>query len=217
MAGAPSGGTPSNTGGAPGSAGGSASGGEVASGGDPGNGSCAETLTVGPQGYVTSLGEGSTCWNGYSYVGTTGVVNDLTPTDFDSCETSCSLCASGSLDADDTYQAAVYFGFAVAQERGDATPEGFQAPLASPLTVSYTNPGGSELRIELVGSSQRWCRTVSPSSSSGTLTLPFSSFQTECWDTLGDPYDGEPLRAVQLVVPSRAVATPFSACLVDFH
>ena len=58
----------------------------------------------------------------------------------------------------------------------------------------------------------RWCYPLT--GSSGTVTIPWGSFNTECWDGTGTNYSGEPLEAVMLIVPGDdASYVSFNICL----
>jgi len=62
------------------------------------------------------------------------------------------------------------------------------------------------------GATSRWCYALA--GASGIVTIPYSSFNTACWDGTGLPYAGEALTGVQLTVPGNGLyETPFSFCL----
>ncbi len=60
---------------------------------------------------------------------------------------------------------------------------------------------------------ESWCATTT----GATDRIPWSSFNTMCWDGSGTTYDGTtPLRAVKVMIPGEAVGdAPFDFCLND--
>jgi hypothetical protein len=91
------------------------------------------------------------------------------------------------------------------------------APTGTGMTVSFTKTGTFPLRVQIqaVGGgtdeTKRWCYTVTGAS---PVTIPYTSFNTKCWDDSGTAYAKQPLEAVLLLVPGDpAAATTFEACL----
>lgn len=218
----PTGGTPAGgalpTGGTP-------AGGALPTGGTPATGgsgggtpiTCGAGWAVSDGGFVTAPGA-SGCWRGYAYTGTGSVVGStITPTSFGTCGSPCMLCASGTVAADIDYAGIALLGFNVNQ-MSDSDVAGTVMPTGTGLTVSFTNPGGSPLRIQIGGpnastsETDRWCYNLS--GSSGTITIPYTGFSTTCWNTTGVAYAKQPLQTVQLLVPGDDLtAVPFNICL----
>ncbi len=104
----------------------------------------------------------------------------------------------------------------------DSTTLGTWTPTGTTgITVSFTNPGGSALRVQIQGlngatvASDRWCYPLT--GASGTVTIHWATFNTDCWDNTGTYYSGQPLSAVMIIVPGGNVSTvSYSICLNSF-
>jgi hypothetical protein len=190
------------------------------------------------QGYVVSG-----AWAGYAWpVGVTSSASDagtttITPADFSGVAAGATeLCIQGSVGAD--YSSAALLGMNVNQARVEA--DGGSQPGAdggfpstqtvaiggSGITVQYTNPGGSPLRVQIqtqpeaTDPTTRWCANLS--GLGGTETIPWSVFwggvgdnTLGCWNSGGiNPPAGTAISAVVLVVPGDiAAAVPYDICL----
>ena len=98
-----------------------------------------------------------------------------------------------------------YLGFTIAQDRGSSTAATV-TPTGTSLTFTFSaTTGGLPIRAEVYSSSMLWCYTISTPS---PVTIPYSSFNTHCWDNTGTSYAKQPIENVQLVVPGGATATP---------
>lgn len=180
-------------------------------GGDPPDGTCSEAFRVQDGGYVTSLGE--SCWRGYAYTVADTLGTLIAPTDFSGCASASCLCASGTLAGDETFQTYAGLGFALDQDPMLDAPEGLVSPSGSGLTISYVNTGSSSLRVQISDGTTRWCYD-GLTGTDGTVTIPYTSFNTECWvGGSGDYYLGQPISTVQLVMPGAASSVPFNVCL----
>jgi hypothetical protein len=103
----------------------------------------------------------------------------------------------------------------------DATALGTWTPASissGGVTVNVSNNGTSTLRVQIQGPSgatdatDRWCATMITFNQ--TVTIPWSSFNTSCWDGLGTRYAGQPLEAVMILVPGdNLYSVPYSFCL----
>lgn len=208
------GGTVTQTGGAStvgGSAGASGGGGLVIE--------CEAAYTVSNDGFVKAPGKGGACWHGYAYTDA-GAESTVAPESFKSCGASCMICAEGEVGNSDEEYAIV--GFNIAQKPGMATP-GTIAPTGTGLTVNFQKTGTFPLRVQIQAGSaatQRWCYTI-PATSTGTVTIPYTMFNTECWEGgAGTAYAMQPLQAVLLLVPgsmAAEAATPYSACITSIQ
>lgn len=215
------GGTGGTTGGTGGSVAGT--GGSIAgAGGGAGTGpsSCTGSWLVSETGYVTSPGT-SSCWQGHGWTSSFGTNSSIAPADFSLCGTPCSLCATGVVGAEIDFSGVGIVGMNLNQLAGD-TVAGTITPSSTSLTVSFTNPGGSPLRVQIQGpngdllESDRWCYELT--GVSGTVTIPYSSFNTQCWLNTGYFYGGEPLEALILLVPGSDIYdVPFDICLTGAH
>jgi hypothetical protein len=201
-----------STGGTGGSTGGVGGGG---SGGEAGGGTieCGTGFETHDGGYVTSPGS-SGCWQGYAYTVTDSLGSLVTPADFSGCTGSpCSLCVSGVVAADLDYGGYVGLGFNANQIDEMDAPKNSVVPTGTGLTVGWTNTGGSGLRVQIQNATTQWCYTLT--GASGTVTIPYSAFMTQCWEGGASVYyAGEAITGMQLTVPGNGIyTTPFNFCL----
>jgi hypothetical protein len=169
------------------------------------------TPTIADSGYVT-VSAGTTVLAGFVSSATGGSGSSIALT-FDST----SFCASGTVGKNSTYNCWATAGFTVNQSQTGMS--GSSSPLAfsgSTVTVSYVNTGGSTLEFQLYDGSNYWCSYLPASTSPTTKTIPFSSFNTKCWDNSGTTFvSGTPITAVDLVVPgSNTTPTPYNFCFL---
>ncbi len=115
--------------------------------------------------------------------------------------------------ADPSYRTYAMIGVNLNQASTGGSPNPY-TPTVGSITFNVSNPGGSTVYVTLMAadSTTRWCYVLT--SSNNSVTLPYSSFNTTCWDGKGTAYTGEPLTSLGLVVPpSATTATVFSMCL----
>jgi hypothetical protein len=176
-------------------------------------------------------------WHGYAW--TAGVtsaasgagITTITPISFSGVSDGATeLCVAGSIGAAPDYGGVAVIGVEVNQPRmgpdgGD--PQAQTVAIGgSGVTVSYTNPGATSIRVQIqtldgaTSPTGRWCATLL--GSGGTETVPWSSFwggvtdgTKGCWNSGGNnPPLGTQIESVGLVVPgSNMAAVPFSFCL----
>ena len=91
-------------------------------------------------------------------------------------------------------------------------------PAGNGLTVTVTKTVDSPLRVQIQGpnggtdANDRWC---APLIGSGGF-VPWSAFNTKCWDGSGTAYAKQPIVSVSLLVPGANVsAVPFAFCLTS--
>ncbi len=171
------------------------------------------TATGGSGGADTRYKSGP--WAGYVWTAYAGTTTTITPTTFTTSTPP--FCVSGSVGPMTDYSGYAMIGYNINQTAtiGTWTPTG-----TTGLTISYTNSGGSELRVQLSGpngstlASDRWCFILS-AVASGSVTIPWGSFSTACWTpSTGTYYSGQPLAGVSLLVPGgSSSAVPYSFCL----
>lgn len=162
-------------------------------------------------GYVTS-GD----WHGYAWTGTDEVAGStITPTDFESISAGESLCVSGRVGADPDYGGFAMLGLNLNQDiEGDAS-ESSWTPWGAGIAYDIADAADSVLRILLVAEQNdadaTWCAPVT----AGSGIIAWSDFNTQCWDNMGEPYDGmTPLKSAIVFVPgSSASDVPFDFCL----
>lgn len=85
------------------------------------------------------------------------------------------------------------------------------------VTVAFTNPGGSALRLQINQGTTYYCYDLSwveAASTGDPITIAATDFNTECWTSSGTDWDGTGAIGIQLVVPSHCCdVVPFSICL----
>lgn len=207
----PGGGTGSPGGGTTGGvAGGSAGGGGAAggaAGGMPAAGSGGMPGDIG--GYVKS-GD----WKGFAWTATSMSGGSIMPANFGNVF-DFPLCAKGMVTAGDSNVAMV--GWNVNQGTVDGDPAMPVTPKLAGVTVKITNPGQSELRLQLQGpngatsATDRWCAVVPGTGG----FIPFNAFNTECWaGGAGTAYANQPIVAAIVLVPGKAgTAVTFDFCI----
>ncbi len=223
----PTGGTKStggtvSTGGAVSTGGGAATGGSNATGGaggarsvggtvSTGGTNATGTMKIGVNGYAT-IPAGMYVLHGYIYSFAGG---SLTYVKLD-YGTYTSFCASGDVAANPTYIS--YAGVGLNVNQTTSSSDSTVQPLvinAKYVVVSFTNPGGSPLRLQLNDASgDRWCYDLSNTSS--PVTIPLTAFNTHCWDNSGPSFaPGTAITSVEMIVPGDAIIDePFNFCLL---
>jgi hypothetical protein len=179
----------------------------MTTGGGAGSGSVG-TSAVPNGGYITS-GD----WHGFAW--TAVQKGTITPEKF-SAVTTFPLCASGSIQADTDYASVAMVGWNLKQANGANTAIETVTSKKAGITVTVTNKGTSELRAQLQGpngatdAADRWCAKIQGSGGS----IPFSKFNTKCWDDSGTAYSGQPIAAAMVLVPGlSAAAVSFDFCV----
>jgi hypothetical protein len=203
------------TGGATGVGGGTrTTGGSTGSTGGAGPGSVA--YTVGASGYVTVCG-----WQGFAFTGAgPDNLSTIRPASFANLAAGAELCASGTVGADPNYSGYALLGINIGQPDtgADEPPNAELVPQGTGLYVSVTNNASSSFRIQIQDASgetdaaHRWCAVYS-----GPGVIPWSSFNTACWDNSGSAYAGGPINAVLVMVPGNTTATPFDFCIDEIR
>jgi hypothetical protein len=199
------------TGGAANPTGGTTTGG-VATGGLPSGGSATST-----GGADTRYTNGP--WAGYVWTAVSGTGSTISPTNFDAHTPGTAFCASGTVGPMTDYSGVGIIGYNINQAQGSTVLGTFTPSSTAGIKVTFTNPGGSVLRLQIQGPNgstdekDRWCYPLT--GSSGTITIPWTSFNTYCWGGSGTTYySGQALQAVMLLVPGDAKsAVSFSICL----
>lgn len=169
-------------------------------------------------GYVTSG-----VWKGYAWTLALVTGSTVAPADYAGiAATDTRLCAKGTVGKDPDYGGVVMVGINLNQEAlppsGATEPPILRyTPTGSGIRYKVSNPGKSELRIQLQDHSGtaagRWCANVAGSSG----VIPWEDFNTTCWSpATGKVYSGEPLKDISLVVPGKNTTdTPVDFCLED--
>jgi hypothetical protein len=203
--GAPAAGSPATAGrGGAGRGSSAGAGGTVPAGGEDDAG----TLPVGGP-YFTSGG-----LKGYVWLGQTGAGTSLRVTNYATAEFTAPVCIRGSVAATPDYSGNAMLGINLNQTV-DGEP-GLFTPTSAGLQVNLTNLGGSPLRIQIqtqdgaTNGQGRWCAVVNGSGG----VVPWTDFNTACWDGSGAAYARQPIVSVILLVPGTTdVAIPYDVCL----
>ena len=205
-----------NTGGSTTGTGGVTSlGGVTNSGGATGgaSGTGGTTGAADPAGYVTT---GS--WRGYPWTAASSG-STITPVNFSGQAANSPLCVSGSVAPAADYSGYAMVGVNLNQAPAATASVNTVVPTGTGVTVNVSNPGGSVLRVQIAGptgdtdATDRWC---APITGTGGF-MPWSSFNTACWDGSGTAYNKQPIKQLDISVPGDSVATvPFSFCLNRF-
>jgi hypothetical protein len=183
------------------------------------------------QGYVVAG-----IWHGYAWTAAVtsaapgAAMSSINPPDFSGVAAGATqLCAQGTIGAASDYGGVAMIGVNVNQALfADAgiPPTQTVAIGGSGITVRYSNPGGTQIRVQIqtptgdTSATGRWCATLS--GPGGTETLPWSSFwggvadgTQGCWNAGGThPPVGTQISNVALLVPgSNSMPVPYSFCL----
>jgi hypothetical protein len=167
---------------------------------------------VSADGFVRAPGA-SGCWHGYAYSGSdSGSV--INPRNFSMCGAGCMLRVSGTLGpaiAANDYSGVAFVGFNLNQAMGSATL-GRVTPTGTSLQVTYTKVSGPAIvRIQIQSGSTRWCAQLGGS----PVTIPYTTFNTACWDGSGTAYAKQSIEQLGLVAPGGAAAVPLDMTLVS--
>ena len=199
-AGSAAGGATGTAGAAAGGSGGTSAGGAAgAGGGGPDNG------------YETNG-----AWQGYAFTAVSGTGTTIAPADFSLVKSNAPLCASGTVGASTSAVAIV--GINLNQPMGKNPAAGTVTPTEDGIVVSVTNTGGSALRLQIQGpngatdATDRWC---APIPGTGGF-IPWTAFNTACWDNTGTFYAKQPITSALVMVPGVATGTTaFNFCVVS--
>jgi hypothetical protein len=175
------------------------------------------SLDVQAGGYVVALP-----WRGYAWTASSATGSTITPVDYSGVTSETELCAQGSVAAMLDYSGTGMIGVNLSQEQtGTNPPVETWVPTsiaAGGITVNVGNPGGSTIRVQIqapggaTDGTKRWCAPVTAFNQA--LTIPWSAFNTMCWNGQGATYAGEPLESVIIIVPGGdQAAVDFDFCL----
>ena len=155
-------------------------------------------------------------WKGYAWTGVTGMGSTIMPMDFTGIAAGAPLCVMGSVAVTTDYSAVGMLGVNLNQAATMNAPQMTVAPTGSGLMIDITNTGTSQLRVQVqspdgdMNPEHRWC---APLAGKGGL-MPWTSFNTKCWDNSGTAYAMEPLSTLIVSVPGGITAPiPFNFCL----
>ncbi|HXK18047.1 MAG TPA: hypothetical protein VNG33_09600, partial [Polyangiaceae bacterium] len=171
-----------------------------------GAGADSTAFAVADAGYVTACE-----WSGYAWTaaGPAGTASMVAPATFEAVKSGGKLCVKGVVAAQPDYSGYAMLGVNLAQDVTGSTPAEI-VPVDDGILVSISNPGGAQIRIQVqdnlagdpkVGAKHRWCASYN-----GAGFIPWSDFNTACWDGSGTAYAKQPISAVALLVPGGTVS-----------
>ncbi|MBN2804024.1 MAG: glycoside hydrolase family 5 protein [Deltaproteobacteria bacterium] len=148
-------------------------------------------------------------WHGSAYAIAEGYAT-ITPASFDGAD---SLCASGNLIAE--YSSLAKAGFNLNQDAPAGSAVLSVVPEGDGIYVNVSNDGGTELRAVINAGSVSWCAIIE---SSGGVSIPWNSFNTECWDNGGTYFDGTAIDSFEVLVPGTIDGEiSYNFCLLEAY
>jgi hypothetical protein len=147
---------------------------------------------------------------GYTWVAQAGAGTTLTATGLTAAQFSAPICIQGSVAATPDNSGSAMVGLNLNQALG-GEPMAFTPTLAG-LQVGVTNRAGSPLRIQLQtgDGSGLWCAQVTGAGG----FIPWTAFNTACWDGSGAAYALQPISLAFISVPGTTMTVvPYDFCL----
>ena len=155
-------------------------------------------------------------WKGYAWTAATGMGSTIMPMNFAGLAAGAPLCVMGSVAATTDYSAVGMLGVNLNQAATMDAPLMTVTPTGSGLMVDIMNTTSAILRVQVqapdgdMNAEHRWC---APVAGKGGL-MPWTAFNTKCWDNSGTAYAKEPISSVIITVPgTTSAAVPFNFCL----
>lgn len=149
----------------------------------------------------------SGAWRGYFWTSTQGVGTTITPADFTAQTSGMPRCVQGSVAITPDYSGIAMLGVNLSED-GDGKKA--VTPSGKGVLIEVQNNAGSPLQFQIEGAAGRWCVYLNESGG----FIPWSDFNTACWDNSGKAYDKEPITSAAIVVPGRTTETvAFDFCL----
>ncbi len=156
-----------------------------------------------------------------------------TPTDFTAqTPQAFPYCVKGTVGADPVNSATVaLLGFNLAEAATNSASQCAAnaattttlptiTPTGTGIALSYDRLTGSNIRVQIqdpmgtTDANHRWCATITQVQ--GPVFVPFSAFNTACYNNSGQPYNMQPISAISLLVPGTLIPSPFSYCVGGF-
>ncbi|HET6340344.1 MAG TPA: hypothetical protein VFG30_44350 [Polyangiales bacterium] len=155
-------------------------------------------------------------WHGFFWTAYHGPGTTLTSTNFTAPMFEMPICIRGSVALTPDNSGNAILGMNLNQANSlDGAPLTI-VPTRAGVQVDFTNNAGSPLRVMVQGldgatnERARWCAALN----SSTKFVPWSQFNTTCWDGLGSPYLHEPISTAMLLVPgTMGLAIAYDVCL----
>jgi hypothetical protein len=168
---------------------------------------CGAAFAVSSGGFVTAPAASGACWRGYAFTGSDSG-SSISPANFSTCGTPCMVQMTGTVGpatAANNYLGYAFVGTNLGQDISSTTKTSV-TPVGGSLTLTFSaSTGGLALRAVLVAGATQYCYPITAAS---PITIPYSSFRTDCWGTSGTAYAKQPIESFQLIVPGGANATP---------
>jgi hypothetical protein len=169
-------------------------------------------------------------WHGYAWTAAYPTGSTIDPGDFTVHAVGSSFCATGTALGESDYSGGGMIGFNLNQAQGQNTPLGTWQPASigvGGIVVNVSNPvnhpvdsassGTFELRVQLSGpngasdANDRWCATIG--AFDREILIPWTTFNTACWNSSGNTYAAQPLQSVDVLVAGGTVAAAYSFCV----
>jgi Glycosyl hydrolase family 12 len=154
-------------------------------------------------------------WHGYAFTSANGAGSTIMPMNFEARMPGQGLCASGTVGAAADYSGTALVGVNLNQPMGAGGPMPIMMSKAG-VFVQVKNNASSTLRVQIQGPNgdkdamDRWCAPLMGTSG----FIPWSTFNTACWDNSGTAYSGQPIVAAMLLVPGGATdPVKFDFCI----
>jgi hypothetical protein len=156
-------------------------------------------------------------WSGYLWIAKNGKATTLTASKtFQDKAFDQAVCIKGTVAATADSSGNAMLGMNVNQaERTDAAPL-MLVPSLDGVQLDVKNNAGAQLRVQVAGqdgtthADARWCAVVNGSGG----FIPWTAFNTACWDGSGKAYKQQPISVAMLLVPGNAqAAVRYDFCL----
>jgi hypothetical protein len=147
---------------------------------------------------------------GYTWVALAGAGTTLTATGLAATEFSAPICIQGSVVATPDYSGNAIVGLNLNQAMS-GEPMAFTPTLAG-LQLALTSRVASPLRIQLqtADGAGLWCAELTGAGG----FIPWTAFNTACWDGSGAAYASQPISIAMISVPgTTTAAVPYDFCL----
>ena len=158
----------------------------------------------------------SGAWHGYLWIAQHGAGTTVAATNFAVATFDAPVCISGTVPASSDSSDNAMLGVNLNQTQNADLAIQTVVPTRDGVEVDVLNRVGSPLRVQVQGldgatnAQARWCAAVRGDGG----FIPWSRFNTACWDDSGAAYQREPISAAMLLVPGTTDAsTPFDFCL----
>lgn len=159
-------------------------------------------------------------WHGYAWTTAVGAGTTINPADFASVAAGGSLCAAGSVGPLADFGGMAALGVNLNQAQLEPNAPSTITPTGDGIVVGLNNKSGTALRVQIQGpngaadANDRWC---APVSGKGGL-VPWTTFNTKCWDNTGAGYAQQPLQSAMILVPGgNKTAVVFDFCLTGVY